>query len=494
MQPTFIGRQNELRVLNRLWDSSRSALLILYGRRRVGKTRLLTHWMASGDRRALYWVASPTTSHEQLRSFSQALYNFANPGQPAPPAFTYATWAQAFNQVAALAESERVALFLDEFTYLLEADPGLAGVLQNAWDHVLKKADLFLALSGSHLGMMKREILSYQAPLYGRATAQLHLMPLPFGATRDYFKGFDAPSRVALYAIFGGIPAYWERVDPGLSVSKIIVQQLLTANNMMQEEPRLLLHDFVREPQNYVAILRAIAHNARTQKEIANFTGLSQGHISKYLSVLQDADFVDRRIPVTRGPNTRMGRYHIMDPYLRFYYRFLATRGAQLALGIQEQALAEIKRHLIDFIGMHTWEELSREWLLRASTRGALPFIPDQVGSEWNKKAQVDVVGINSMEKTLYLGECKWGQGTSGRKVLRDLVGKTKAVVPSKGSWQVFYLGFDRDGWTEAAAAYAASLVGEEGENWTVAGARLVTLAELDADLAAWSRGPASGG
>ncbi len=485
--PAFIGRKNELQLLDRLWESPQSALLILYGRRRVGKTRLLTHWMDAPARRALYWVASPTTSREQLRSFSQALFNFANPGSPAPASFTYASWEQALTQAAALAEKERLALFLDEFTYLLEADPGVAGVLQNVWDHTLKPSQIFLALSGSHLGMMKREVLSYQAPLYGRATAQLHLRPLPFGASGGYFKAYDAAERVALYAIFGGVPAYWERVNPSISVSQNIKSQLLTPNNMMQEEPRLLLHDFVREPQNYVAILRAIAHNARTQKEIAAFTGLSQGHISKYLSVLQDADFVDRRIPVTKGPNTRMGRYHIADPYLRFYYRFLAERGAQLALGVTEQALAEIKRHLIDFIGMHTWEELSREWLLRAGARGALPFAPDRVGSVWTRKAQVDVVGINRMEKTIYLGECKWGTDDSGRKVLTTLVEKTGEIVPGDGQWQVFYLGFDRAGWTEAARAFADELVGEAGRNWTTAGARLVTLADVDRDLATWS-------
>ena len=229
--------------------------------------------------------------------------------------------------------------------------------------------------------------------MYGRATAQLHLRPMPFGTTHSYFPGYDAAERVVFYDIFGGIPAYWERVNQNISVSDNIVRQLLTPNNMMQEEPRLLLHDFVREPQNYVAILRAIAHNARTQKEMQAYSGLAQGHVSKYLSVLQDAGFVERRIPVTQAQTTRLGRYHITDPYLRFYYRFLAERQAQLAMGIQQQALNEVKEHLIDFIGMHTWEELSREWLLRASQQDILPFMPDQVGSVWTKKAQVDVQG-----------------------------------------------------------------------------------------------------
>ena len=376
MKPSFVGRETELQLLDRLWARPEATLLILYGRRRVGKTRLLTYWLRQGDageagqeqaaRRVLYWVAEPSSARDQLRSFSQAVYNFANPQAPAPEDFTYASWQQAWQQVAALAQVERLGLLLDEFTYLLEIDPSIAGQMQNLWDQTLSRSNLFLVICGSHLGMMLRHTLSYQAPLYGRATAQLRLQPLPFGMTARYFTRFDADERVAIYAIWGGIPAYWERLDPAATLSDNIRHELLTANNLMQAEPRLLLQDFVNEPHNYVGILRAIANDARTQGEIAAFSGLAQGHVSQYLSILQDAGFVERRVPVTQGERARLGRYHIVDPYLRFYYRFLASRQSQLALGIQEQSLAEIKRHLRDFIGANTWEELCREWLLRA--------------------------------------------------------------------------------------------------------------------------------
>jgi AAA+ ATPase superfamily predicted ATPase len=171
----FIGRQRELTVLDHLWDSNRAQFLILYGRRRVGKTALLAHWIRETGRRALYWVASPDSALAQLRSFSQAVYNFANPASLAPETFTYASWEQAWQEVARLAEQERMALFIDEFTYLLEVTPALASHLQHFWDQVFQNSNLFLSISGSHLGMMMREVMSYQAPLYGRATAQMHL-------------------------------------------------------------------------------------------------------------------------------------------------------------------------------------------------------------------------------------------------------------------------------------------------------------------------------
>lgn len=184
---SFCGRIRELRLLDELWQAQQATLLILYGRRRIGKTRLLTQWAAAvPHRRTFYWVAEPTSAADQLRLFSQAIYNFSSPASPAPSAFTYATWRQAWEQVAQLAEQHRLAVLLDEFTYLLEANPGVAGILQNAWDHLLKQRQLMLAISGSHLGMLQRHALSCQAPLYGRATAQLHLQPLPFGVTRRF--------------------------------------------------------------------------------------------------------------------------------------------------------------------------------------------------------------------------------------------------------------------------------------------------------------------
>ncbi len=337
---------------------------------------------------------------------------------------------------------------------------------------------------------MQRQVLAYQAPLYGRATVQLYLQPLPFGVTSSYFPNYTPEERVALYAMFGGVPAYWERTDSSLSISENIRRQLLTPNNLMQVEPRLLLQDFLADPHNYVGILRSIAQGARTQKEISIRTGLATSHSSKYLSVLREAGFVERRIPVTATPSSRQGRYHITDPYLRFYYRFLATRQAQLALGVQEQALAEIQRHFLDFIGTHTWEELCREWVLRASAYGDLPFLADQVGSIWNKHAQIDVAGINTMEKTLILGECKWSPKQQGQGVMQKLVSKVDDVIPKQGQWRLLFLGFARGGWTTAAQSYAQTIADTRlsGNNWRVEAMILLDLDRIDKDLARWMR------
>lgn len=482
----FRGRTRELALLNDLADRQDATFLILYGRRRVGKTRLLTQWIHQHHTRALYWMAEPASASDQLGSFSRALYDFANPDTPAPVEFSYATWEQAWQQVANLAKRERFTLFIDEFTYLLAITPAIAGGLQKAWDHTLKQTNLFLTISGSHMGMMHRHLLSYQAPLYGRATQQLYLQPIPFGSSSLFFPNYQPHERVAIYAVFGGIPDYWERIDQTRSISDNIRKQLLTPNNRMQSEPRLLLQDFVRETHNYVSILNAIANGARVQNDIRVRTGLAQGHVSKYLSVLREASFIERRVPVTAGESSRLGRYHIADPYLRFYYRFLSARQTQLAMGEDVPVFMEIKRHLLDFIDTHTWEELSQEWTLRASIRGRLPFMADTVGGSWTKQAQVDVVGINSMEKTIFLGECKWQDSPVSRSVLRDLVAKSDEIIPKRGKWRVHYLGFARDSWTDAAHAYANELT-VNGQNWHSVGMTLLDLNQVDSDLREWA-------
>jgi len=488
-QSPFVGRLRELQLLDNLWASSKAELLILYGRRRVGKTRLLTHWLDKSQPRLIYWVAEPTSHLDQLRSFSQAIYRLNDAFLPVPDDFAYPSWGHAFQELARYAQDERLVVVLDEFTYLLEIDPGIAGTLQNLWDHLLKHTNLFLCLSGSHIGMMQRHVLAYQAPLYGRATALLQLLPLPFGVTSQYFLDYRPDERVAVYAIAGGVPAYWELFDPDISLDENIRSQFLTTNRLLHDEPRLLLHDFLSDAHNYVSILRAIAHGKRTPKEIAVFTGLDSSHVPAYLSKLIETGFVERRLPVTASPSSRRGRHHIIDPFLRFYYRFLSQRQHQLAMGVEDKALIEIKRHLRDFIGTHTWEEICRTWLLHAGNYDRLPFQPDQIGSIWTRKMQVDVAGYNSMEKTLVLGEGKWGPDPMGRGVVRELVDKTSEAVPAREEWRVYYLGFARGGWTDAAHAFAQEIsnVKEKDRNWKIAGMTLLDLTEVDQDLTNWA-------
>jgi len=485
-QTEFKGRTAEIALLDRLWDSSRATLLILYGRRRIGKTRLLTHWREQHPEQALYWVAEPMSALDQLRSFSQALYNFSQPHAPVPMDITYSNWEQAFWHVAELTKERRMALLIDEFTYLLDTEPSIVGMLQKAWDHWLKDSNLMLTLSGSQMGLMQKKVLSHKAPLYGRATRHLKLPPLPFGATRKFFPHYTPRERVQVYAVFGGVPAYWERLDPNLTVLENVQEEVLPPSSFMQEEPLWLLQDFITDPYNYVGIMQAIARGERTSARICSRTGLPKGHVSRYLSILRDTGFVERRIPVTESAKSRRSRYYVTDPYMRFFYHFLSAQKTQLAIGGQKQTLENIQQSLPSFIEENTWQELCHEWLLRSSANGELPFTVHDVGAAWTRTISVDVAGINKESKHLVLGTCLWDDAPADLGMLQELVSKASAIVPEKGKWSVAFVGFSACGWTDEARSFANAITdsGTAGENWQPVWSKLLDLEEVDDDLA----------
>jgi hypothetical protein len=479
-----------LNLLDELYASSKSEFLVLYGRRRVGKTRLLTEWLTSRKIKPIFFVSEQDSKGSMLRQFSQIVYKRAFPSLPIPDSFSFANWDQVWNQIGELAKRERLVVFIDEFTYMMAADPTLASNLQRTWDAVLENSNIFLCISGSHLGMMVRGILSGSAPLYGRTTAKMELKPLPFGITKSYFERYSAPERVMLYSVFGGIPHYWRLIDQNKSVSDNIKRLLLSPGGNLKDEPRILLNDYISDPNNYIAILRAIANGYATPKEIENFTGIPNIHLSQYIANLADTGYVIKKLPASAGPSSRAGRHVITDPFLRFHYRFIQSRLTQFEMGEIDQTLEELQKHMVDFIGAYTWDEICREWTIRASNRGILPLYPDRVESDWGKDYQVDVFGINTMKKHLILGECKWTRERGKAAILHELVEKkTPKVVPPSSNWQVYFLGFSREGWNENAAEYARNIAQmcPSETNWQILGMRLLTLVDVDADLHEWA-------
>lgn len=475
--PTFVARERELALLNDLYHRPGAQFLVLYGRRRIGKTSLLTHWGGEIQGPYFYWMATQTSATNQLRHFSQALFQFLNPGAASTPTFSYPSWDAALAEVARLAARQRVVVVLDEFTYVMQADPEVPSLIQKAWDLHLKQSQAFLVLMGSLAGIIQRTALDYQSPLYGRATARLKLQPLGFGALTALLSRYNSEQRVAVYTITGGVPAYIELFDDRLNILQNLQQRIITPANVMLADAVFLLHEQLDEPRNYVAVLEALAAGYHTLTDITTMAGIERSNITKYLSVLRELGYVDRLTPATvrRPEQSRQGRYVIVDPYLRFYYRFLAPHRSAIEQGRVRQATSLLYDHLIDFIGTHTFEELCREWVAVKAEMGELPFLPEQTGSYWSKTAQVDVVAVNWRTRDILLGECKWGKQAVARDVVETLRRKTADVLPPQVDWRVHYALFAREGFTPAARAAAQEH-----------GAQVVTLAELEADLVRW--------
>lgn len=456
----FVDRQAELAFLNSVLERKRPTVaqfVLLYGRRRVGKTVLLRDWAEQSSMPHTYWAAEKEPAALQRRKLFARLL-----GVEAARAATFDSWADCWQAIAAFLADRRHILILDEFCYAVESDPAMLSSLQHAWDQQFKDSQVVLVLCGSHVHTMET-LQSRQSPLFGRLTGQWWLQPLPFAALQEFLPDWSAEERVAAYAVVGGVPAYLEWLDPTLSLSENVRQVILAPGSMWVAEPTFLLYDEVREPATHLAILKAIGAGNHTLAEISDAALVSKAHLSAYLARLQELRLVERRLPVTVPPakrrRARTGRYHLCDPYFRFYFRFIAPNQDELAYR-PERILPRIREGLRAFVGMTAFEELSRQWVTEQGWAGKLPLAVQEVGSHWSRAVQVDVVAINWAERAILLGECKWGTDAVNRAVVRELLEtKTPKVLkelPEEGAdWRVLHAFFARAGFTDAAQAEA---------------------------------------
>ena len=455
----FVGRHQELQTLENFYQAPNAGLLILYGRRRIGKTRLMTRFLEQHqDAPTFYWVATTHNEAYQLRDFSLAVMNH-DPRMSSPPTddFTFANWENALNHLAdvvVLQEGPHLVV-LDEFTYLLRNEPAISSVFQKVWDHRLSQIpQLKLILTGSLIGMMAREVFSYQAPLYGRATAQIRLRPLSYASVQELFPERQADERVAIYGVTGGVPAYLDIFTRTSGFVSALRDHCLVPGSMMMSDPAVILYEQLQEPQTYESVLWAIASGFHQWSDIAKMAGLPETALGHYLKILQELEFIERREPVLAKPKSKSGRYYVRDHFLRFYYRFVVPQIGPIERGYQEAAANKIEAELRPFLGEHVFEELCREWVWAAAMSGRLDFVPEVVGSYWRtyrgKGVQLDVVAAAPREKRLLIGEAKWGRDALSRRLLPDLIKRSQRMPQVTEGWQTQYALFARTGFTEA--------------------------------------------
>ncbi|MBN1887816.1 MAG: ATP-binding protein [Thermoflexales bacterium] len=476
----FVNRQTELAFLDSILKRKHptaAQFILLYGRRRVGKTVLLHHWAEHSKLPYTYWAVEKEPAALQRRKLFARVMG-VKPSQAA----TFDSWADCWQAIAAFLAGQQHILILDEFAYAAESDPAMLSSLQHAWDQLFKQSQTVLVLCGSHVHTMET-LQARQSPLFGRLTGQWWLQPLPFSTLGEFLPNWPAEERVAAYAVVGGVPAYLEWLDPDLPLSDNIRDVILAPGSMFVAEPAFLLYDEVREPATHLAILKAIGAGNHTSAEIGNAALVGKAHLSAYLARLRELRLVERRLPVTVPPaqrrRARSGRYHLSDPYFRFYFHFIAPHHEEIAYR-PEHVLPHIREGLRAFVGMTAFEDLSRQWIVEQGRAGNLPFKLEDlqsVGSHWSRGVQVDVVAINWAERAILLGECKWGTDAVARDIVRELIeSKTPKVLkqlPAEGKgWQVHYAFFARAGFTDAARVQAQA-----------AGALLVDLETLDLDL-----------
>ncbi len=424
---TFIDREQELTALEQRWTTKQAELLIVYGRRRVGKTELLLRFARHSAKRYLYFLATQGTQAEQLRQLSEILRQTFQ--DPLLRTLTFSDWNTVFTYLGQQARQKRLLVILDEFPYLCEATPELPSIIQRFWDLEGQHSRLFLVLCGSQLGFMERKVLGERSPLYGRRTGQLRLQPLDFRAASQFFPGYEPRERLLAYGMLGGMPAYLRRFSPALSLKANLLRELLNVQGYLYEEPRFLLRMELRDVRVYASMLGAIASGCTRLNEIAQRVGVPVHTASKYLSVLQELALIVREVPFTaRAPQrSKRGRYRILDPFLRFWYRFVYPHASLIEAGQGRLVYERFIAPQLDTYMGSIFEEVVRTYLERYAARelGLPPVV--RTGRIWSGDFDVDLVAEH-VDGSWTIGECKWARRPVGVRVLTVLLQRHKRL------------------------------------------------------------------
>ena len=448
----FVNRCEELAFLNRYWNESGFQFVPLYGRRRIGKTRLAREFLQG--KRGIYFLADSVSEREQLKNLGHEVGELFSDTILMESGFR--DWQQFFAYIAEKSCSERLALVIDEFPYLVYANSAISTIFQKGIDTHLKETNLFLVLMGSSIGMMEQEVLFSKAPLYGRRTASLEVREMGFSALEEFFPGLPLEQRVGLYAVFGAIPAYLERVNPNETPLANVRRLALDRGSFLYSEVEFLLREELREPRNYFVILRAIAQGKRKLAEIINDTGFDKNHLSRYLDILRTLRLVDKEIPVTeRYPDkSRMGLYLIHDYYVSFWFRSVFPWRGRLELGSIDYVADRIARDFDQLLGT-VYEKICRELCRQFMANGVMQF--SALGKWWNRSGEIDLVALDEEESTAWFGECKWSVNKVGIDIFRSLQDKAAQAEWRNENRHDRFILFSRSGYTDEMLKIAAA-------------------------------------
>ncbi len=384
----------------------KAEFIVLTGRRRVGKTALLTEFATS--RPGVYFLAYLDSAEMLLRNLSAALWE-AEHGASAASG-SYGSWLGLFQAVGRLAAGGRFTLILAEYPYLADTGERLASTLQKVWDETLQHSQVFLVLCGSHMSVMERDVLNRDAPLYGRRTAQLMLRPLSPRQMQGFLPERNPIELIEAYALTGGMPAYLTELRHGRSFWTNLSHTTFDPANILYHDGLTLLRNELRDPRHYAAVLRAISNGYHTLSAIAREAGVERSSLPSYLSTLQGAGYVEHRAPVGIAPaaRRRRGTWHITDPYVRFGGRYILPCTGAIEQGQGAGLVEQIVRPTWEQFVAAVWGDLACAAVYDLAARHAPGFWPEAVGSWWDANRQIDLVAVSYQQRIAWLGEAKW--------------------------------------------------------------------------------------
>ena len=403
MLQLFADRKQELQFLEQHYKTETAELIIIYGRRRVGKTELALQF--SKNKPHLYFLADRRPETEVIQELKQRMSLYLKNESFAKLAIK--DWIELFQEFTKWNKTQHTIIIIDEFPTLIEANHAIPSIFQKIWDQNLKNTNTMLILLGSSIATMETQVLNYKSPLYGRRTAQWKLNPLKIFHLKPFFPKYNPETLIHVYACIGGVPAYLQKFSPQLSFWQNVEQKILTKGEFLYEEAEFLLREELREPRNYSLILKAIAQGARTYGEILNQTNMDKSILSKYTSVLEDLGFIKRTYPIAIIPKPRKGLYTIADNYLNFWFKYIFPNRTELETGNTKNILNKIKLDYNTYLG-HAFEQAATELLTEMKTQNKLPFTFTAIGKWWYKNNEIDLITLDEEKQTATFLEIKW--------------------------------------------------------------------------------------
>lgn len=441
----FYCREDELRKLNKRYAGGQFECIVIYGRRRVGKTALINEFCK--DKPTIFFSALNTTGKENLEALSRSIMSFERPDSESVPEFS--SYDAALNELTSLSKEKRIVFVIDEYPYLAKAKPAISAMLQHIIDHRWAESRMFLILCGSSMSFMENQVLGKESPLYGRRTGQFKIEPLDYKETAVFHPDLSAEDHSLVYGITGGVPHYINKLDIRGSVDEALLDNFFDRSSYLYEEPGNLLKQELREPAIYNAIIKAIAEGASRMNEIKMKVGEENSLISKYLKTLIDLGIVRKETPVTEKPGKKT-IYLLADNFFRFWYRFVPVNMSAIDSGrIVKIYPHAIKQYLPDYMGL-IFEKMCQDYLLYYSDN--LPIELNEIGQWWGtdpgerKQVQIDIVGTPVEGKEYIIGSCKYRNEKIGVDELERM--RHYAVVFGKGDHYHYYI-FSKGGFTE---------------------------------------------
>ena len=443
----FVDREQEMNTLQREYERNGSSLVVLYGRRRVGKTTLISEFIK--DKKALFFLASEESESQNRLAFQEKTAEFL--GSDLLRNVEVKSWDVLFKAIMDAPFDSKPVIVLDEFQYLGKANPAFPSIFQRIWEEILKDKDVMVILCGSLISMMQSQTLAYGSPLYGRRTAQIRLKQIPFGYYHEFFPDRSRKELIEMYAITGGVPKYIELFSQSRDIYSAIEACVLNRSGYLYDEPHFLLQQEVSEVGSYFSIIKAIAAGNTKLSAIASVLEVKSTSLTKYLKTLIDLDILEREVPVTEEnpEKSKRGLYKIKDNYLRFWFAFVYPNMSFIESGHSRIVMDKIRKSLVRNHIAFVYEDVCKERMWEMNAASVWPFYFSKLGRYWDAKEEIDIAAIDPEGKNLILGECKYWQEPVGISVLRDLEAKAKTVAWERNERKVWYVLFSASGFTE---------------------------------------------